>query len=53
VLAASGITVIGQRTFDHVEDRVFELKLAGPARQFEVAHQKLLTHDSVFGVHID
>ena len=53
VLAASGITVIGQRVFDHVEDRVFELKLSGPARQFEVVHQKLLTNDSVFGVHID
>ena len=53
MLAATGIKVVAQRIFDHVEDRVFELKLSGPARQYEIAHQKLLTHDSVFGVHFD
>ncbi|MEX2180060.1 MAG: MgtC/SapB family protein [Gemmatimonadaceae bacterium] len=52
VLASSGIRIIGQRMFDHEEDRVFELKLAGPARQFDIVTEKLLTHDDIFGVHI-
>ena len=50
-LSASGIRIIDKRVFDHGEDRVFELKLAGPARQFDVVSEKLLTHDGVFGVH--
>jgi putative Mg2+ transporter-C (MgtC) family protein len=53
MLRASGIRILSQRVFNHAEDRVFELKLAGPARQFEVATQKLLTHSGVFGVHVD
>ncbi len=53
ILAPSGIKIIGQRVYDHVEDRVFELKLAGPARQFEVVTEKLLTHEDIYGVHID
>lgn len=53
LLGASGIRIIGQRTFDHSEDRVYELKLAGPARQFEIVTEKLLTNEDIFGVHID
>jgi len=53
ILAPSGIRIVGQRVFDHAEDRVFELKLAGPARQFEVVTEKLLTHEDIYGVHID
>ena len=53
LLGASGIRILSQRVYDHGEDRVFELKLAGPARQYEVATQKLLTHDGIFGVHVD
>lgn len=53
LLAASGIRIIGQRMFDHAEDRVFELKLAGPARQYEVVTEKLLTNAGIFGVHVD
>jgi len=51
VLGASGIKILDKRVFDHGEDRVFELKIAGPARQFEIVSEKLLTHDGVFGVH--
>jgi putative Mg2+ transporter-C (MgtC) family protein len=53
VLAASGIHIIGARIFDHSEDRVFELKLSGPARQFDIVQEKLLGSDAIFGVHID
>lgn len=52
MMGASGITIMGQRIFDHAEDRVFELKLSGPARQFDIVTEKLLTHPDIFGVHI-
>ena len=52
MMGASGITITGQRIFDHAEDRVFELKLAGPARQFDIVTEKLLTHQDIFGVHL-
>lgn len=52
MLAASGITILGRRVFDHAEDRVFELKLSGPAVQFDVVTEKLLTSEDIFGVHI-
>ena len=53
VLRAHGINVESMRVFDHPEDRTFELKLAGPARQFEVATASLLSRDFVYGVHVD
>lgn len=53
LLAASGINIVGARIFDHVEDRVFELKLSGPARQFDIVTEKLIVHEDVFGIHID
>lgn len=49
-LGASGIRIIERRVFDHVEDRVFELKLSGPARQYDIATEKLLGHEGIFGV---
>jgi len=53
ILGASGISVVGQRVYDHAEDRVFELKLSGPARQFDVVNSKLLQHEEIFGVHFE
>ena len=52
-LKAHGITIEQQRVFDHSEDRTFELKLAGPSRQFEVAQTALLQRDFVYGFSID
>lgn len=52
VLGASGVRIIESRTFDHLEDRVFELKLAGPARQFDIVTEKLLAQKDIFGVHV-
>ncbi|MEO8563447.1 MAG: MgtC/SapB family protein [bacterium] len=52
-LRAHGIVIESQRIFDHAEDRTFELKLAGPARQFEIATTALMARDFVYGVHID
>jgi putative Mg2+ transporter-C (MgtC) family protein len=52
-LKAHGITVLELRTFDHPEDRTFEVKLSGPSRQFIVASDALLARDFVYGVHVD
>ncbi|MDB4914368.1 MAG: MgtC/SapB transporter [Gemmatimonadetes bacterium] len=53
VLSSHGIQIDAQRIFDHPEDRVFELKLSGPARQFEIMTASLLSRDNIFGVHVD
>jgi putative Mg2+ transporter-C (MgtC) family protein len=53
ILGLSGVRIMGQRIFDHAEDRVFELKLSGPARQYDIVTEKLLTNEDIFGVHID
>jgi putative Mg2+ transporter-C (MgtC) family protein len=50
ILGVSGIRIIGQRIFDHPEDRVFELKLSGPARQYDLVTEKLLAHEDIYGV---
>jgi putative Mg2+ transporter-C (MgtC) family protein len=52
LLNDSGISVLDERIFDHVEDRVFEVKLAGPARQFDVVTEKLISHEEILGVQI-
>lgn len=49
-LAASGITILSKRVYDHGEDRVFELKLAGPARQYEIVTEKLLSVPDIYGI---
>lgn len=52
-LRTHGINVESERIFDHLEDRTFELKLSGPARQFEIATAALLARDYIYGVHVD
>ena len=52
-LNAHGIRIDAQRIFDHPEDRTFELKLSGPARQFDIATAALLSRDYIYGVHVD
>jgi len=52
ILGVSGIRIIGQRVYDHAEDRVFELKLSGPARQYDIVTEKLLAHEEIYGVHM-
>ena len=53
ILRVHGIKVDSQRTFDHPEDRTFEVKLSGPSRQFPIATAALLARDFVYGVHLD
>lgn len=51
-LGTVGINIVSARIFDHAEDRTFEVKLSGPARQFDIAVEKLITQDDIYGVHI-
>jgi len=52
-LRAYGIVIETQRVFDHVEDRTFEMKLAGPSRQFEVAVGELPGREFIRSVSFD
>jgi len=50
VLAAEGISIVSSETYDHPDDRTFELRVIGPAIQFETAGDKLLARDDVLSV---
>lgn len=50
MLRDSGMKVIERHTYDHPRDRVFELRLRGPAPQFEVACETLLEREDVYDV---
>jgi len=47
LLHESGLKVVDRTTYDHPRDRVFELRLRGPAPQFEVARELLLEREDV------
>jgi hypothetical protein len=53
MLAESGINIVSRQIFDHKEDRVFELKLSGPSRQFDIVTDKLLTEEGILSVHFN
>lgn len=46
----SGLKVLDRETYDHPRDRVFEMRVRGPARQFEVARDLLLERQDVLDV---
>jgi hypothetical protein len=50
-LDAHGIIVVSQQAYDHVEDRTFELRLTGPAIQFETLSETLTLRPDVLSVH--
>jgi putative Mg2+ transporter-C (MgtC) family protein len=52
ILHAHGIQVDRSKVYDHPEDRTFEVRLSGPARQYEVATSALLERAEVLSVHV-
>ncbi len=50
LLRDEGMKVIEKQHYDHPRDRVFELRLRGPAPQFEVARDALLERADVLDV---
>lgn len=49
-LFADGLKIEKSEIFDHDNDRVFELLLSGPARQFDIARAELLDRSEVLNV---
>jgi putative Mg2+ transporter-C (MgtC) family protein len=52
VLHAHGIHLERSKVYDHPEDRTFEVRLSGPARQYEVATSALLERPEILSVHV-
>jgi len=50
-LDAHGIIVVSQQAYDHMDDRTFELRLTGPAIQFETLSETLKMRPDVLSVH--
>ena len=50
VLFADGLSVISVELFEHEDDRVFEMRVSGPSRQFDIARASLLSRDQVLNV---
>lgn len=51
MLTEEGIKIKSANTYDHPRDRTFELKLTGPAVQFEVIPQRLMERGDVLNVY--
>jgi putative Mg2+ transporter-C (MgtC) family protein len=49
-LFSDGLRIEKSEMFDHDNDRVFELVLRGPSRQFDIARAELLERDEVLNV---
>ncbi len=49
-LDLEGLRVRSRTTYDHVADRVFEVRVSGPTSQFEYARERLLTQEDVLDV---
>jgi putative Mg2+ transporter-C (MgtC) family protein len=49
-LFSDGLRIEESEIFDHDNDRVFELVLKGPARQFDIARAELLDREEVLNV---
>ena len=50
-LAEEGIRIKSSTTYDHPQDRTFEMKLTGPSVQFEIVPQRLMERGDVIAVH--
>jgi putative Mg2+ transporter-C (MgtC) family protein len=53
LLAAEGLRIVSSQIFDHSTDRVFEMRIKGPARQFEIAKGALSRDDDIQNVFFD
>ena len=50
-LAAQGLNIVSCEMFDHTDDRTFEVRVVGPAIQFETIADRLLSRGDVLSVH--
>lgn len=52
LIESQGIRVASYQVFDHRHDRVFELRLVGPARQYDVLRQSFSRREDVQSTHV-
>lgn len=52
-LGVLGVRILACRFFDHPRDRVFEMRLRGPARQFDILKQELVESPQVLNMFFD
>jgi putative Mg2+ transporter-C (MgtC) family protein len=53
ILGAEGLTVQKMEIFSHPADTVFEMRLRGPSRQFEIARAALTRQPDILNVFLD
>jgi putative Mg2+ transporter-C (MgtC) family protein len=53
LLDAEGLRVVHSEIFDHSTDRVFEIRIKGPARQFDIAKSSLMDQEDIQNVFFD
>jgi putative Mg2+ transporter-C (MgtC) family protein len=53
IFNSAGLQVLSKQIYDHADDRTFELKLVGPARQYDVASAALMRRNDVLSVQFD
>jgi putative Mg2+ transporter-C (MgtC) family protein len=51
-LFKAGIRIVSHEIYDHAEDRTFEVKLSGPARQYDEAREQLIKRDDVYNFYL-
>lgn len=49
-LGVHGLYIVEQKVYDHPEDRTWELRIGGPARQFEIACDALRRREGIISV---
>jgi putative Mg2+ transporter-C (MgtC) family protein len=52
-IRGAGVRIVKRDTFEHGDDTTFELRLAGPARQFDVVTARLLDRAEVLSVEFE
>ena len=52
-IRSTGVSIVSHKEFDHDTDVTFEVRLSGPARQFDVITARLLEHTQVLSVQIE
>lgn len=53
ILTSHGIQIQSKKIFDHPEDRTYELRLSGPAKQYDEVTASLMRRDDVLSVQFD
>lgn len=53
ILHGQGIEIQSKQIFDHQDDRTYELRLVGPAKQYDVVTAALMRRDDILSVQFD